>query len=367
MKRFLLMMSLIPCLVIAQKMPERSKLMNWKFMQIQQSALRSDELVVLDSMYNYQGKPGVLSQLSRFTNDEMGRPISRMIEYYSWTGEPGASFWKREYEYEKNLREPSVETYYRLEEDTWIITSKDETDFNEFGVLAETRHYNYEEEEWVLSEKTTVTNFDENGHYVTFIDSIFEGKELQIMKGEVTYSEGYKSGIANLYWWNDEIQKWQHLQINNLTMDDNMNIIHDEAFEKYEKDEWSPYYDIFYMYDERNNLIEENEISHDGSGDSFFYNRYQHFYSDNLITANQTLTNQHIKIRLENKTQSLTIDLGDATTGVLSVVNLSGKTILQNTLKGQISTTSLQSIPNGIYIIRVYTPQGSKIEKILLQ
>jgi len=367
MKRFLLMMTLIPCLVIAQKMPEREKQLSRKWLQNQQSALRSDELVTLDSIYNYTDKPGRLSHISRFTNDEMSRPEIEMREYYTQEQEPGGLFSKIEYAYKGNIKEPAVETYYLQNEGKWVPSRKYETDFNEFGKLAETRAYRYNEGEWTLDERTTVIEFDGAGNFSVAIDSIFEGGELQIMKLEFTYTGDNKMASADFHFWEAETEEWVHLQNNILMYDDHQNLLHDSARDKYDTEEWSPYYDIFYTYDERNNLIEEYEISHDDFSDSHFYNRFQNFYSDNLVTANQKIGQSGNLLISIDSSKQLIIDSGTALNSRMTVINITGKQIYQTRLTGGVNTLSLESVPAGLYIIRVDTPEGFKTRKIVLQ
>lgn len=368
MKRFLLLMSLLPCLVIAQGKSERNiDLKGWVKNLHRKSALRSDQVVRLDSVYHYQGRPGRLDMIARHTYDEQGRLAEAVREHPSGDETYPSSFTKIVYDYLEGIAEPAVEAYYSLEEGVWEPTSRHETDFNAAGKLQETRLFYYDEGEWRLNDKTVATDFDEQGVYTVVIDSIFEDEVPQVIKMEVLFKDNYTVADTKFYYWEEEISTWRHVQSNQFAFDDNQNPLHDVATENYEGEGWRPYYEIVYTYDERNNQIGEEECNWDGYDTPYyFYQRMQNFYSDRLVTANKGLTNATIQIRLEHNMQLLTIALGDATIGQLSVVNPAGKTILQKTLNRQQQTLSVQALPAGVYFIRVDTPQGSKTEKYFL-
>lgn len=380
MKRFLLMMSLLPCFVIAQGMPERAKRIMVPLMmkQVQRSVLRSDQPAVLDSVYNFRGNPGQLSNITRFTYDEQGRCATETIAHHEWT--PSGSFSRTEYTYIENQTEPSVLTsYYQRAGEESKPNWKREYDYNEFGKMTEIRIYEYEEGEWFLSDKTTMTAFNEKGDFTACIDSIFEGGELQIFRTEAVYAEDNKTIDVDFYFWQDAEQIWRYVQRTIVKRDDHLNVIADIAYERYDSEELRPYYEIYYTYDERNNQIGEYEISHDGTGDSYFYSRLQNFYSDGLIcdypsiytdyqtTANQEMSIKSVQIYQNALERSLVIDLGNQSKGKLSVIGLSGKLVRQHILNGSFNEVSLSNLSSGVYLIRVETLQGVKVEKILLQ
>lgn len=370
MKRILLLLSLLPCLVFGQSEKREAKpLLKWKKyterLQVPfQSGLRADASVVKDSMYTYRDEEKILIEKATYKYDAVGRVIEE-TSYWDYNKTGSFTHLKEEYKYADTGIYPIEVNYYRWEGDNWIKTSKDVYTNNADGYPIDLREYTYINGEMILMFTTTAGALDDNGKPLYYLFFIVEGGVPLVMKMDIEFDNNYQPLSMTTYEANVEENDWMPFEKIEYTINPETSLREEETHADYNNGQWEPSYNRYYKYDERGELIEEKEI--ESNGNVWEWLRYKNFYSDNVITKNQTLTNQHIKIRLESNTQLLTVDLGDASKGLLSIVNPSGKTIIQDSLNGQLKTVSMQSFPSGIYFVRVNTPQGTKTEKISLQ
>lgn len=365
MRTFLLLLCMLPCIAFAGNLPKSIKNIEAFKKVNQQSRLRSDQTIVLDSTYTFSGTEKRLNSITKYIYDKQGR-IAEEEYTYNMDNLEFKRFEKSIYNYKDDFSYPSEQRNYILIDGEWVEDSKSSLEYSKGIVPIETRDSCFLNGEWYLEELIQAKEFDEEGYPIMFESTSWEGgSSPEYASFAFTYDKNYMVETMKHFLLYQEKNEWIHVQTNHFKWDQNGCLLRDYA-EEYDSDkgEWIESYEIIYTYDERNNLIEENESMY---GISYSSINHQNFYSDKVITVNKQIAPfSDIKIINNPSSHILTVDLGEQTKGTIIIIDTAGKMVLNKILSSNSNEIPLQ-LRFGFHIVKVKTDKGTFTEKIFIR
>lgn len=367
MKKLLLLACLFPCMSFAQQTPGH-------FSQIfghtptAAGSLRS-ATATLDSMYIYQGKDEVLTDIYYYDYDPSGRQIK--VEKKSMRGSDGQLQLssKTEYIYPEH---PGLNPYeieersYSYRNGQWQPTYKEINVYDAVtAIQIGMRSYLYRNGEWIKDWIWEAVEYTDEGYPSAVMDSTFSSEgEVEVMRMDAIYAGGNRPVSGTVYQPGEATGEWLPMQRNQLAYDDRGNILRQYS-ELMEEGKWVFGFEYTYQYDERGHMTHETDREADGF---VFLTRYQNFYSDRTVTHNETLrANPGFRITMNPSARTLDVNLGEEEEGQLSIVSATGITVYQRKIYGSAQSVSLHSIPTGFYIIHIYTPGGKHSQQVIIR
>ncbi|MDH6356649.1 hypothetical protein [Parabacteroides sp. PF5-9] len=373
MKRFLLLLCLLPCLSFAQT-EKKQKPKTLKWFQSGTSAtplLRAQESILLDSVYTFtktdEENPEILEQKTYYKYDEFQR-ITEELLFVDYSGLEQFRQYKSIYTYKNSSRYPSrIETYY-LKNGNWMKISEDQQNYTEEGIPLEARSFVFDGEGLKLENVWKAISFDEKGIPTEFIDSTFY-EEVYVMKFNITFNEKAQPTAVTTFSPNEiNREEWIPFEKMIYHLDEEGLLRLKEEHYDYEGDEdWDFSYLIAYEYDERGRMIHENEAMGPGMFYSFISTR--NFYSDGLTTHNEppVTAATTATIHYTQGSGSLYVDLMQEQSGHLLIMRPTGRLVGQYRLNQQTTTIPLNTVKGEVLIVRLQTKSGHYTKKILVR
>lgn len=373
MKKFLLFVCLWPCISFAG---ERSGHFLKIFGRVspKTTQLRSASSTPLarplrDSMYTYQGEENVLTSIEYYTYDALGRPAR--VETQSVRAADGRLVPSSRTEYsfledQKGELYEWTETTYVYDREQWQQAS-----FVVNGYDAATdlqiymKSFLYENNELVKDWTWEAVEFTPEGYPSLVMDSMFHHDgSVDVMRMDATYDGFNRPVRGTTYGQVPETGEWFPVQRDQLAYDDEGKILRQYA-ESMEDGRWVFSFVYTYQYDERGNMTHETDREADGS---VYRIRYQNFYSDRVVTHNETLrANPSYTVRMIPSSRILQVDLGEAAEGQITLVNAAGSIVYRQTLHSAVSSIPLGALSTGFYIIHIYTPEGEASHQVIIR
>lgn len=362
MKKFVLLVCLLPGLAFAQRVSNKSAKFQRFFqksapVETKMSAFTS---ATLDSVYWYQGSEEVLTSKRYFTYNEAGQKqtessgrfvIDSKVEYTYATGSDG-----------KSVEEIS----YRLDNEKWLPTYKAVTKYNHTQSPIGMYQYYYKEGVWVNDNFQTSTEFNAGGYPTVIMDStFFEDEPTNVMRMEVAYDKKNNAEGLSILEPGKTNGEWIPAQKAKLTYDDNGLVLSQYHEVKDDDGKWKFSFLYTYQYDERGNII--REIDENEEYEKPYPMRYQNFYSDNVVTKNESIhVNNAIRIAVNAGSKSLSVDLGEQQRAIVTIINAGGAVARRISVDESLSTIALNEL-NGYYIIHIQTAKGVKSQSVIIR
>ncbi len=368
MKTFLLLLSLVPCLVLAQTPKSNKQKQSEKFLQTlqipQHSTLRTTTAILRDSMYTYRNEESNLIEKAYFSYDQQGRLIEEVALWdYNMTGHWSDT--KTVFVYSDGVDKSTEIQHYVMKNGKWEMMVKEIQVYNgnNSGMPVSETEYAFIDGVWVEISIITATKFDEEDIPTEYMLTILGDETPILMKWEITINDNYLPAGKTTFSWGDN-NTWIPFEKIILSYDKQGLLKIKEEHADYSNGNWEPSYDIHFEYDERGNLISEKEMYADG----FVYDslRYQNYYSDGIATKNESISITS-PITIQNYAGSLTIDLGEETNGTVVIIDSGGRTVLNRPLKSEIATIPVHSLAKGIYFIHIKTSRHQVTQKTIIR
>lgn len=367
MKKFVLFVCLFPYLSFAQQSTNH-------FSKVFGSGLPTVESLraaspTLDSMYIYQGKENRLTSIEYYTYDASGRLIKQ--EGKTAGGPDGDLFLtsKTEYSFSESQeagRNETEEQIYVYDNGQWLPVYKV---FNGYAAATGTqvymRSFLNQNGEWKKDWTWEAVEYTDEGFPSLVMDSTFNHDgSIEVMRMEASYNSLNLPAEGLTYSQDMETGKWLPMQRDRLEYNEQGKMLRQYA-ELMEDGQWEFGFEYTYQYDERGNMTHETDREADGS---VFLIRNQNFYSDRIVTHNQTLrADPDYTVRMNPTSRVLQVDLGEATEGRITIINAAGTTVYQQTIHSSFSNFSLDSFSTGFYIIHIYTPAGEASHRVIIR
>lgn len=353
--------------------------------------------------------------------DETGTPYDKIVYSYNadtitetiyhagpgWGESPNKYYKKKEYAFDTYGNQ--ILDCFLYYDDAGVITSgeKGELAFNPNGTPLYDKYYDWENGQWELYYEQTF-EYDASG-MLTGVQFIMEGTNYPVtVTGTVdnlvlSFFSGNTLFQKIVLHYNPETMKlmsseysemdmdtgeWYKPWITNYTYDSNRRLLVEEDFEEGDSDRdkteytynatgqklsrtysslygGKPYtieYKIEYEYTD-GKLVKTKEYSLNYNTDALELTGTTIFYYSNG-TGTQQVTLTDVSVYPNPVTDMLTISNAPAG-ATLRMVDLSGRTILRQTLKGGQETLSVTSLPTGYYIATIQSNQGTATFKII--
>ena len=367
MKKLVLFVCLLPCLSFARPSSDHfSKIFGATHPKT--SSLRA-AASTLDSIYTYQGEENRLTDIEYHTYDASGRLIKEERKLSrGFDGDLVLSS-KTEYSYPENPgtgRYETEEKTYRYDNGQWTLVSKT---LNGYATATATqiymRSYLFEDGKWKKDWIWEAVEYTDEGYPSLVVDSTFHSDgSVDVMRMDAVYDGRPVPSEGSMYGLDEKTGEWIAIQRNRMEYNDEGNILSQYA-ELLEDGEWGFGFEYTYQYDERGNVTHETDREADGT---VFLIRYRNFYSDRLVTHNQTLqAAPDYTVRIHPASRVLEVNLGEATEGQVAIINAAGTTVYRQTLHSSLSSLPLNSFSTGFYIIHIYTPAGEASHQVVIR
>lgn len=366
MKRLVLCICLLPAISFARQTPEHfQKVFNQAKQPV--SVLRTTS-ATLDSTYTYQGEDEVLTTISYYAYDESGRQIKEESKSYNYLDGSMALSSKTEFIYPEKAGDGSYETEERnfvYHDGEWVLVLKTINQYNASAVQTAMQSFRQENGEWVKDWVWSTSEYDDKGFPKVVMDSTFHADgSLEIYKMEAVYDDNNRVKEGVNYYWDEDAKEWITVQ-NALLSYNDQGLVTSQYTEYLEEGEWIFGFEYTYQYDDRGNMIREEDKENDGF---FTHTRFQNFYSDNIVTHNEAIRlNKDFKIAVNSDSRTLTFDLGDIAEGTISLINTSGAIVRHETVRNSQQSISLNTLASGFYIVRLSTSQGEQSFKVVVR
>lgn len=364
MKKFVLFVCLLPGLAFAQSVSNKAA----KFQRfLQKSAPIETRASVfasatLDSTYWFQGAEEWLTSRTYFTYNDAGQVVRKMFS----SGDGFVVSGKAEYSYAGTAENKSEEEInYHLENGQWIPGYKTVTKYNHTQTPIAMYQYYYEEGVWVDDNFQVSTEFNADGYPTVLMDSTFQKEEpVTVMRMEVTYDKKHNAEGLSILKSGKTSGEWIPDQKAKLTYDEAGRTL-SQYHEEMEDGKWKFSFLYTYEYDERGNMI--REIDKNVESERPFPMRYQNFYSDHVVTKNESIqVNDVIRMAMNAGSKSLSVDLGEEQRATVTIISATGAVVRRISLNESLSTISLNEL-NGYYIVHIQTLGGVKSQSVIIR
>ena len=377
MKKILLLLGVLPCLLSAQNVVKERSLVKQmiKDKQLEDRVLlySGSEKNLPDSVYTYHGQDKDLISKSALTYDNNGRIVQEKgVRYLNYDGvSQGSEEYKIDYVYTQkgNLIEEDVTTSY-LVNGEWISAYKVVSVYNSADLYSPIEYYvyNYDGDNWVLDWSTTATEFDDKNRPIVYMDSTFYPSydaDTFVMRMNMVYNEiGLYSLITTFIPVDEAGEEWMPLEKIELVYNEDGKLVRDvhSDYDKYVL-AWIPSYTYSYEYDEAGNRISEIESSEYGVTDEIYYTN---IYSS-IPDANSVLLSVQAKIYPNPVSDVLYVTLEGIDNAVVTLVNAAGRVVAQQNISHSIASIPVQSFAKGYYFLVIQTSKGTKTHKVIIR
>lgn len=365
MKKLLLLACLVPCLSFARQVPDR---IHRVFGRTAPSGvqLRSAR-ATLDSTYMYQGDYEMLTQIECHTYDASGFRTSTVSKYRYGSENDMRIGSKTEYsvpEHPKPGFTEILETSYTYNEGEWQPVSKVVNRYNDLPTQVAMEEYVCRDGEWVKNWVWEVVEYKGNLPIIAMDSTFNSDGTVDLMKLEAIYEDGTFPSASKMSYWDPASSEWILRQRAELTYDDRGNMLRQYS-EEWIDGAWQFSFEYTWEYDDRGNMINEYDKEDDLS---VFPIRYQNFYSDGVATHNEPIqVTNPLQVRLNPSSRTLHIDLSEATTGKLTIVNAAGVVMQQTVVKDRLTDIPVSSWPSGYYIVHLSTSRGALSQQVIIR
>ena len=387
MKKTLLMLCILPCLLSAQNVSVNVVKEKSFVNQIVKDKQAGDRVFVYagseknlpDSVYTYYGKEKRLTSKAAITYDENVRKVQEKgltdLNYDGVIGDDEG--YKIDYVYTAKgdlIEEEVITSFY--ENDTWVYSGKIVSVYNspELFLPIEFYVYDYIEGVWVLDWKTIAIELDDKGRPVVLMDSTTHSDSyISVMRYNITYNEIGKLGLVTTFKkiedTEDEWEPVEKLEFfydtdGRLKSEDHYDYDYDYVYdEETEEKDWVYEYTTSYAYDEKGNLISEIDSDEDGVLGGYYYTN---IYLSNP-DANDVILSVQSKIYPNPVSDVLYVTLEGTDNAVVTLVNAVGSVVVQQKTNSSVTSIPVQSFAKGYYFLIVQTDKGIKTHKIIIQ
>jgi hypothetical protein len=379
MKKFILLLSLLPWLLAAQVSKDGIRK---AFMQRTDRpsirngvALRTDAVDNLpDSTYTYYA--GVLHKRVSIKYNEDGQVV--LEEGYTDFDRDGLvdEDVKIEYTYTREdgfLVQDRISWLKFFDDGVWHEYARDVTCYNTNDLPVRTcLYYSLGDGEWELNIITATVEYNEKGNPAVVMDSVPSGNGLQaIMRYELDYDRFDRVDCVVRYGLIEDGEtegEWVVREKAETTYEGADKCI-DSYFKPAGNDGWEMDCLIETLYDERGNTISETKKKPDGSGGYtiLWSDTYRHVYLPNGSTSAIRPEESQLSVVYPNpSTDYVTVLLQEADQAVVTLVDMSGRVVGQQTVEHQ-ATVALDSFPRGFYLLKVRTAKRTDVHKLLIK
>ena len=384
MKKTLLLLCVLPCLLSAQNVSVNVVKEKSYVKQIIKDSKEADRVFVYagpgnnlpDSVYTYYGEEKRLASKAAITYDENGRKVQEKgltdLDYDGVIGDNEG--YKIDYVYTAKgdlIEEEVITSFY--ENDTWVYSGKVVSVYNssELNFPIDFYVYDYIEGSWVLDWKTIAIELDEKGRPVVLMDSTTHSDSyISVMRFNITYNEIGKLGLVTTFekiaetedeWEQVEKIEYFYNEKGQLTREVHYDFDYDYYGSTEEKD-WVYEYTTSYAYDEKGNLISEIDSDEDDVFGGYYYTN---IYLSNP-DANDVILSVQSKIYPNPVSDVLFVTIEDADNAVITLVNSAGSVVVQQKTNSSVTTIPVQSFAKGYYFLIVKTDKGIKTHKVII-
>jgi len=387
---------------------ERNSLKEFPFNQLNEPMLKSAQVStqLLDSIVSEDVDAAtgnmVLARKSLYTYNYIG--IETLYISYIWdkSSNKWVGSYKDEYTYDFNGNK-TMDIFYSWDttNNKWLGSIKDEYTYDSNGKMTKDIGYywNINTNNWIGNSKNETT-YDSNGNIILDIGYIWEtnnSKWVGSSKYESTYDSYGNENIFLIFSWDTSNSSWVNSSKFESTYDTNGN---ETLYYYYQWDKgnniWFNYSKVEYAYDSNNNMTLYSSYSWDtknnkwagNSKHEYIYNNTKDCllsrkdYTRNIYSDNWEISGNGIfYYSLHDVTGTINISTADINIFPNPVTNgfrISGlaelETIILSDLNGKVLISkevandefvSTEALPQGIYLVRINTGNGSRVKKLV--
>jgi len=385
MKRNLLLLLALPCLLSAQVATEGKRTPGQWLSKLQTAdgiALRAESIDNLpDSTYTYYD--GRLYKAVGITYNETNGWVAQEKGFtdYNYNGVVDNAF-KIDYTYAKPgqtdageivLVQEAIMYMMPRQDGVWEDYSREITSYNATNMPVKTSFYYTDGKGgWDISEAIETVEYDGNGNPAVMISSysLGAGGMRADMRFEIFYDgqgrfKGFNTFVP-IRGGTDE--GWEPAESIVVTYDNLGNRV-DTHFERDDEGEWQNTYIIETIYDERGNVIseEERDLGEDGEYHTVWIDTYRHVYLPDVITSAVKAEAVRSSVVYPNpSTDYVTVSLPDAGQALVTISDLSGKTVGRQAI-GRQASIAVHSLPAGVYLLTVQTAGKTDVHKLIVK
>jgi len=377
MKKFLLLVCVAPCLLSAQNatvknvLKDRSSvqqvLRNQPVEKRSQVRTRSGSANLPDSVYRFSDKDKTdLIAKTHIKYDTDGRKTEEIL-VDCWDGNEQV-FRKIEYTYTLKDGKVTAEEisygYYEYE-GVWEVYSKDVYVLNESDLLNPVEIYQYEfvDNQWVLYAKFIAVEFDAGNRPTVYDGEGLSGSEEWITASLVnTYNpQGLKSS-SSIFIFDGILLTKEEFFYN-----DAKQLIKHVGYE-YEFD--GSLYGTGtgeFKYDEKGNVDYMYFLWSSGYDDDSY--SYEEYYTNFYPTgnANEVISSIQSAVYPNPASEVLYVTIEGAGETLVTLVNLSGSAVFQQTTNQPVLAIPVQPFAKGTYILTIQAGAGTKSHKVVIR
>lgn len=377
MKKTLLLLCAITCLLNAQAVVKKELKENPFFQQFvknqqtsDQLMLRSDNPNLPDTIYTYEGEVREFVKREAITYDENGR--RKLINGWADVNGDGLinelDYYRQEYTYTQkdDLLEESIQSVFMID-DEWMTTRKSVVVYNKYGniVGAYDATIDWDNNSLKTDSKLIALESDEKGNAIAMIDSTLERDEWTLMYWEFTYDVQNRYDTIYSYDYNEvEKQKGRPVEKIGFHYNENGNetkSVHYEYDE--ETGEWAYEHMMEYTYDEKGNRTSEKDIESDGKISSSEY--YKNIYSSTV--ANEEIFTVESAVYPNPVSDVLNVSINGADQAIITLLSANGSIVTQQKVQQLVTSIPVSSLAKGYYYLKVQTAQGAKTHKVIIK
>jgi hypothetical protein len=375
MKKYLLLLLLFPCLLTAQVSKDGRKGASIPWLSKLQTAnevmLRTGVFDNLpDSTYIYYD--GILHRMLHITYNGDGWVVLEE-GYTAYGGDVADDKIKREYAYtlEGDLLVQEAITFFTPhDENVWEEYTKEVIYYNGNGVPVRSEQYFTDGSGgWEFNNLSATVEYNEKGNPLAVVDSIpGSGGLMAYRRVEVTYDAQDRYTQISTFS-PDKTEEWKLEDLIEVTYEGNSKCI-ESYYERGEKTAL-PYVIVETRYDERGNIISEVEKELTGSGEYeiAWEDTYRHVYPDGWISTGIEVVAPNLGSSIVYPNPSVdyvTVSLQGANEAVVTLINISGQTVSQQTISQQASI-AVYSLPPGVYLLTVKMAAKTDVHKLIVR
>ena len=363
---------------------------------------------ITDTEYSYNAKGFPTEELSTdaFSGDSVSKTTwtwdshdnqTEFIDYY-WNGTEWEISWGSKHIYTYDVNENITEEVYQYWSlDSWVNSSKYTYEYDNNGFKISMISQDWENDEWVYDRRyfdIVWHNWDQ-WQIQSWNCQIWEGVWIDIDRYNAIFTGDTYVGIYEEYdnntwvyseretytqtpteqiylWENYENKGWVNSSRYSQFYDDHGSYTGSRD-EYWENEEWVIDWEYSYLftYNANNDITEMVSMNWDWetqtleNSERHVYSNFQYFQSDVkkinslsdvMIFPNPVEDILNIDIQNENLTES-----------VVQIMNITGQKVYEGILSGRHTTINLNSLSNGIYILRLQTKENKILNYKILK
>ncbi|MDR1455334.1 MAG: T9SS type A sorting domain-containing protein [Tannerella sp.] len=378
MKKYVLLLSLLPWLLQAQvsKNGPEEIFMQWtdRPSAMGGAVLRAGAVDNLpDSTYTFYGKKlhrrvgikynedGLVVLEEGYTDFDYDGLVDEGLKIeYAYTREDGC------------LTSDGISYLKFSEGEEWYAYSRVVTRYSANGQPVKScLYYSLGDGEWELNQMKSAVEYSERGNPVVVMDSIPSGSGLKAIARYELYYDSFDRMTGYIRLASDEREGetyityiWVVREKVEITWDGAGRRL-ETSFRPSGSEGWEIDHLIETRYDERGNAISETEKGPDG--EIRYSESCRHVYPDGLVTATIRPGERRSSAIYPNpSTDYVTVILPEEAPAVLTLVDLSGRVVIRQTVERQ-ATVAVNTLPRGIYLLKVDTAGGTDVHKLIIK